>query len=176
MAFLAPALIEQLRQETSSNSRYLNPSKIEGEARLRFLGEGKTGFESWTLENKPVRWEQRPKELPDNIKRDDTGAKPCRRFLAAIVYDYQDDAFKCINITQKCLLDAVFKLCEDPDYGDPNNYDIKIERKGEKLLTTYTLTPCPPKDLSPKVATRWKEECEKINLDNLYSGEEIFLN
>lgn len=66
--FLSADLIDEILKESSGSGRYVNPSKIEGELRLRLFGTGVSGFEGWTDENKPVRWELKPTELPSNIK------------------------------------------------------------------------------------------------------------
>ena len=177
MAFLSQDLVDSLAKEASSVStgRYLNCSKIDGEVRLRFMPGGLGGFESWTVENKPKRWEKKPAELPENIKCNDSGGKDCKRFIAGIVYDYSDSTFKCIVITQKTIIDLLVKYINDEDYGDPENYDVKIGRTGEKLLTQYTYSPAPPKPLSKEIDERWHVENKKIKLENLLTSEEVFL-
>ena len=43
------------KEVSSSGGRFINPSKIDGEIRIRLFGEGVTGFEGWTNDSKPVR-------------------------------------------------------------------------------------------------------------------------
>lgn len=179
MAFLSPAKIKELVAETSSSSsgRYFNVSKIESgtEVRIRIMDvDGVTGYEAWTNENKCMRFEQKPEELPENIKMDDSGKKQIKPFLAAIIYDYSDGVFKCMVITQKSIKESLLRYCADDDYGCPSRYDIKIGRTGENLLTSYTLIPSPPKDLSEKILKEWSVEREKCNLKALFAGEEVF--
>ena len=51
--WLSTETIEEISSESSSLGRYLNPSKLEGEKRLRFFGEGITGFSAWTTVTVP---------------------------------------------------------------------------------------------------------------------------
>ena len=39
------------------------------------------------------------------------------------------------------VYNAIKKLAQDPEYGDPRGYDLKISREGEKLETKYTVIP-----------------------------------
>ena len=179
MAFLSQEKVKELVAETASSSsgRYFNVAKIDNgsEVRLRIMDmDGVTGYEAWNVDNKPVRFEQKPVEIPENIKTDDSGQKQIKAFLAAIVYDYSDGMFKCMSITQKSIKESLLKFIADDDYGDPSGYDIKIGRTGEKLLTSYTLIPSPPKALSEKLAKEWHEQKDKCNLNALFSGEEVF--
>lgn len=169
--FLSTAVIEEISSEASSAGRYINPSKINGEIRLRFLGRGVTGFESWTNDNKPVRWQQKPEELPANIRKQE-GYQPIKRFLAGVVYDYASDDFKILQITQRTLMDQLFKYMSDEDYGDPNGYDIKIGKTGEGKETKYTLVPSPPKALKAGVQEQY--DALHCDLDQLFDGGDPF--
>ena len=179
MAFLSQEKVKELVAETASSSsgRYFNVAKIDSgtEVRIRIMDmDGVTGHECWTVENKPVRFEKKPLEIPENIKTDDSGQKQIKAFLAAIIYDYSDGMFKCMSITQKSIKESLLKFLADDDYGDPSGYDIKIGRTGEKLLTSYTLIPSPPKVLSEKLAKEWNDQKGKCNLHALFTGEEVF--
>jgi len=163
-AFLDEALAE------SGSSRYLNLSKLEGERRFRFVGEGITGFSAWNTDNKPVRWEVKPSEIPENIKPDMNGSRDAKRFIAGIIWDYEEEDFKILEITQTTLIKAVAKYRVDEDYGDLAGYDLKVtrEKKGDK--TTYTLVPSPPKALKPEIVkAAEKLEC---NLHALFEGKD----
>lgn len=168
--FLTLDLVEEISKESAGNGRYLNPSKIEGEKRVRFLGGGITGFFSWTVEKKPIRWESRPEQLPANLAPDQSGKISVRRFLAGLIYDYEAADFKILEITQRTLMDQLFKYMKDEDYGDPNYYDIKISRTGEGIKTEYSLVAAPPKPLAKDItASSEKVVC---NLAALFDGED----
>lgn len=169
--FLSLDVIEEISKESSGNGRYINPAKIEGEKRLRFFGPGITGWEAWTTDNKPVRWELKPEELPDNIKPDMNGSIAAKKFMAGVVWDYDDSEFKILELTQISVLKQLAKYLADEDYGDWSQYDIKIARdqKGEKI--TYTLLAAPPKPVKTEIAKQY-ETMPEVNLDALYEGKD----
>lgn len=169
--FLSAADIQEISKETSGFGRYLNPSKFTEETRLRFFGSGLTGFEAWTVDDQPIRWETKPEELPANIKQRE-GYQTLKRFLAGVVYDYASDDFKILQLTQKILMEQLFKYIADEDYGDPTNYDIKISKKGEGLKTKYTLVAAPPKEVKPALQARFDEL--KCDLTRLFDNEDPF--
>jgi hypothetical protein len=169
--FLSPDAIEEISKEASGSGRYLNPSKITDEVRVRFFGTGITGFEAWTDDNKPIRWETKPEELPSNIRQQE-GYQTLKRFIAAVVYDYSANDFKILQITQKTLMDQLFKFMKDEDYGNPTEYDIKIGKTGEGKKTEYTLVAAPPKPVKADIKSRFEElPCD---LTRLFDGEDPF--
>jgi hypothetical protein len=169
--FLSAAAVAEIAKESSGSGRYLNPAKLTEEVRVRFFGSGVTGFEAWTIDNKPVRWETKPEELPSNIRQQE-GYQTIKRFLAGVVYDYSAGDFKILHITQKTLMDQLFKFISDADYGDPTEYDIKISRTGEGKKTEYTLVAAPPKEVKADIRQRYDEL--KCNLYLLFDGEDPF--
>jgi hypothetical protein len=188
--FLNPNKITEIKESIASNTgRYINPSKIDGSIRFRFFGQGRTGYEGWVeLEggkNKPVRWEELPDEtdLPPNIRLTD-GKPQIKRFIAGIVYEYKlnksgeivedEGQFKIITISQKSIMEQLFKYIADADYGDPNGYDIKLARTGEGLKTEYTLTPAPPKAVAKSITALWEKEQDSIDLDAYMACDDPF--
>jgi hypothetical protein len=170
LSFLSSDTVDQVSKETSSG-RYINPAKIEGEKRIRFFGTGITGFEGWTTDNKPVRWESKPDKLPANLKQED-GRDPLRRFIAGVVWDYDNEEFKILQITQKTIMNDLFKFMKDSDYGDPTEYDLKISRKGEGKNTEYSTVPAPPKSITKDMAEAY--EALHCNLAALFDGDDPF--
>lgn len=175
-AWLSPETVEAVSKETNSG-RYVNPSKLdEGkEHRFRLFGTGITGFEAWTTDNKPVRYTERPEDadLPPNVRVDEKSGNPTvRRFLAGLVYDYAAEDFKILQLTQKGLMNGLFKYIQDEDFGDPTSYDIKITRKGSGLNTEYTLVAAPPKPAAAAVTAQYDELY--CNLEALFEGKDPF--
>ena len=165
MSFLSQETFEEIRTEAPEGGRYINPSKhlTEEDRRLRFVGPGITGFEAWTTEDKPIRWEQKPAELPDNIKPDLKGRITSKRFIAGVVWDYAEDNFKILQITQRSIMEQLDKFVKDSEYGDPLGYDIKLSKKGKGLDTEYTLIAAPPKPLHPDIQEAFDASGIKIN-------------
>jgi hypothetical protein len=171
MALLCLETLEEAAKESSSAGRFINPSKTEGERRMRFIGAGITGWLGWNTDNKPERFEQKPSELPANIKVD-PGAAPLKRFFANLVYDFETDEFKIFEWTQKTITEQVHKFMKDEDYGDPTLYDIKLSRTGEGLKTEYSVVAAPPKPVTKAVQDRYDNFY--CNLDALYDGGDPF--
>lgn len=168
--FLDALVIEEISNESGASGRYINPSKLQGEKRLRFFGEGITGYSAWTIDKKPIRWESRPAELPSNIAPDLGGKISVKRFIAGLVYDYEAGDFKILEITQRTLMDQLFKFMKDSDYGDPTGYDIKISKTGEGKETEYTLVAAPPKSVTKEMAEAYEQVT--CNLKALFDGDD----
>lgn len=170
--FLPIDTVEEIAKEAASNGRYLSPSKLAREKRVRFVGEGITGHSGWTTDKKPVRFEAMPETLPADLAPDMAGRVGLKRFIAGVVWDYEANEFKILEITQKTLMDLLFKYVKDSDYGDPTNYDIKISKTGEGKNTEYSLIAAPPKPLAKEIATAYEDS--NINLRALFDGEDPF--
>lgn len=172
-AFLDPSAVEGLSKELQSG-RYLNLSKIQGEKKVRFFGEGIMGWEAWTEDNKPLRWELKPSELPTNLKKSDDGSVSIKRFIAAIVWDYDDETFKIINLNKSSVLKDFLAYYKTPEYGDPQGYDLKISKTGSGMDTEYTTLALPPKPVSKSLADSFVEECSSWNLAAMFDGDDPF--
>jgi hypothetical protein len=175
-AWLSAETVDQVAKETSSG-KYVNPSKLEEskEHRFRLFGTGVTGFEVWTVDNKPVRYATKPDDadLPPNVKvEESTGTPSVRRFLAGLVYDYAAEDFKILQLTQKGLMNGLFKYMQDEDFGDPTDYDIKLTRKGSGLKTEYSLVAAPPKPVAKTIEAEYAELY--CNLEALFEGKDPF--
>lgn len=181
-SFLDIQQTEQLESALAkSNGRYISLSKIEGEKRIRFVGQGITGLVAWTepapgeKNGYPIRWEVEPSEYPENIQKNKKTGKPdVKDFLAGIVWDYDVQQLLIVEITQKTVRQAIAKYMRDSDYGDPHGYDFKISREGEGINTEYTTIATPPKKLSDEIQEAWDNEGNKIVLAALYDGEDPF--
>lgn len=131
----------------------------EGQNRFRILSEAVIGWEGWK-NNKPFRREG----IEQNITADEVDtdskygkAKPkINHFWAFLVFDYKDKQVKILEITQKSIMKSIEGLVNDPDWGDPVNYDLGIERvEGQRV--SYNVNPYPPKKVDPKIAQALKD-------------------
>jgi hypothetical protein len=176
--FFTAEQFQQLEENAQSDSRYVKINKLKSdvEHRYRYFGTAITGFEGW-VENEqgkpaPIRFELRPEELPENLKPDMNGKKDLKFFMAGIVWDYQEESFKILSITQKTLLDKVKKYAMDDDYGNPTGYDIKVTRSEKDGRTTYDLIAAPPKPALKSIGAAFEDlYCD---LSRLYDGEDPF--
>lgn len=170
MAFLTAEKVKTIKENTGADKRYLNISKLSDSqpTRIRFVGEGITGFLAWSVNKKPLRWEICPEVLPETVKPDDNGDRTAKFFMTGICWDYDNEMFRVVEITQKSILGDLQKYMADEDYGDPCGYDIVITRTGSGLDTRYETLPKPPKPLASSI----EEAFEAIDWDlhQLYDG------
>jgi hypothetical protein len=134
-----------------------------GQNKILIVGEAVTGYEYWTNADKPVRSKVKFTETPDakvrQVKNQKTGEMESKTdsqkfFWALPVYDFKDEAYKLWQITQKSIKENLASLQANADWGNPvGNYTISIDKKGEGLLTEYTVMANPVKD---------KKEIQKI--------------
>lgn len=142
--------------------------------RLRVLSDAVTGYQYWTKENKPVSTQNHPGLTPENIRIEDSG-KPSRvaHFWAFAVWHYGANEIQICQITQSTIRAALGDYLADPDYGEPQGYDLKITRSGTGLETKYSVIAAPPKSFELPTS-EIKEELANINLSALFSGENPF--
>lgn len=172
--FLPIETFEEINSESSQGGRYINITKLDPgkQLRVRFVIPGITGYSGWTTEKKPVRFEYHPETMPSNIAPDKYGKVGLNRFIAGLVYDYEAEDFKILEITYKTLLAQLYKYVKDPDYGDPLSYDIKLTREVDNGSNKYTLVAAPPKPLDKAIAEAAAEV--RCNLNALYVGGDPF--
>ena len=82
------------------------------------------------------------------------------------------ETFQILEITQKTVQKAIRSLASDVDWGNPEDYDIVVERSGEDLRTEYTVNPKPVKKLDKTVLTAFNDFT--CNLSALYDGGDPF--
>jgi hypothetical protein len=153
---------------------YFKP--VIGQNKILIVGDAITGYEYWTAEDKPVRSKTKFNEPLDNpkvrqVKNQKTGEMEDKTdgqkfFWAMPVYDFKDETFKLWQVTQKGLRDNLASLQENADWGNPvGNYTINIDRKGEGLLTEYTVMANPVKDKKALDAIIAKYATNTIDVD-----------
>ena len=160
-------LPENYKVPTSSN--YLKLT--EGEHTFRVLSSAIVGWEYFTKENKPVRSQDPFEELPDDIK---DGGK-VNPFWAFIIWNYDESKIQIMEITQKTIMFPIKSLVDNPKWGNPQEYDITITRKGTGMLDTeYSVMPNPHSNVDENILTQL--ERTKIDLTALYRGDDPFQN
>jgi len=142
--------------------------------RIRVLSDAVTGYQYWTKDNKPVNTQNHPGMTPPDIRIEDTG-KPSRvsHFWAFAVWNYGANEIQIAQVTQSTIRSALSDYLADPDYGEPQGYDLKITRSGTGLETKYSVIAAPPKSFSLPTPELQKE-LGSINLNALFSGENPF--
>lgn len=140
----------------------------QGENKFRAISPPVLGWLDW-YNNKPVRikfveGEKPPK--PNDPKR------PIKHIWIQVVYNYNDKAIQILEIAQATIQKSIMELANDPEWGSPANYDIKVIRTGEGLDTKYTVQPSPHRTLSKEVIEAVKKT--PVNLEALFTGDNPF--
>jgi hypothetical protein len=149
-----------------------------GQNKILIVGDAVIGYEYWTAEDKPVRSKAKFNEPLDNpkvrqVKNQKTGEMENKTdgqkfFWAMPVYDFKDETFKLWQVTQKGLRDNLASLQTNADWGNPvGQYTINIDRKGEGLLTEYTVMANPVKDKKVLDAIMAKYAQSPMNVDEM---------
>ena len=98
--------------------------------------------------------------------------RPIKHFWAMIVWDFTSECIKILEITQITIMQNIVTLINDPEWGSPFTYNIKVEKQGEKLDTKYSVIASPPSELTDEIKEAYNNT--PINLDALYEGEDPF--
>lgn len=147
-------------EEPKANSSYAKLQ--EGENRFRILSEAVVGWEDW-VDKKPVRY-----RIEDKPVCSHDPAKPVKVFWSMIAWNYATKQIQILHITQAMIRKALLSLAEDPDWGSPFCYDIKINKTKQGEITKYTVNPVAPKAVSPEIIVAF--HAKPCCLDALFSG------
>lgn len=115
----------------------------EGENKIRILRPPLLGFIYWGNDDKPYRIRKRI-ERPYNMRSEGKfGAERVKHFWALLVWDYSTSTVRILEIQQKVIQEQIIELNNDPDWGDPTTYNLKIVKTGQRKDTKYTVIPSP---------------------------------
>lgn len=137
-----------------------------GENKIRILSKPIIGWLDWQ-DKKPLRF-----RMKDKPSKPVDPAKAIKHFWAMVVWNYNESQVQILEITQSSIQTAIKSLSADADWGNPFEYDIKINKTGEKMETNYTINPVPHKKLSNEIKVAY--ESKPINLEALYEGADPF--
>lgn len=155
-------------EKLEKKSNYLKISKFaKGDTRLRILGTPIAGWEYW-VDKKPVRFspdqgEPKREEPIDQMNK-------TKSLWWVYVWDYTQQDLFILSIEQASIKSGLKALYNDPEWGDYEKYDIKINKTGEGKDTKYTITPCVPKDLSLDIKKAL--DLHPVRLEALYEGKD----
>jgi len=139
----------------------------DGENRIRILSRPIFGWEDWNVDKKPVRY-----KMSEKPAKPFDPAKPMKHFWAFIVWNVNEEQIQIMQITQSTIRSSLESLSKDVDWGSPFEYDIKINKKGEKMETEYTVNPAPHKPVSVEILKAFKDR--PIQLEALFEGLDPF--
>lgn len=147
---------------SGGSSNYLKLQ--DGENRFRILTAIVFGWIDWH-DKQPVRYRFNNKpSKPFNAD------KPIKHFWSMVVWDYEDEAIKIWEVTQKKIMASLKGMSQGDDWGPPYFYDIKVVKAGKELETSYTVVPLPPKALHPQIEDEFR--VKPCCLEALFEGED----
>lgn len=85
---------------------------------------------------------------------------------AWVVYNYSDEKGQVLQLPVTGFR-ALKAIAEDPEWGDPQGFDITVNREGSGKETKYHLTPSPNKQPLTK---EMKDEVEKVDITKAIKG------
>lgn len=150
----------------SSQGKYMKFK--QGDNTFRILGEALLGYEDWNKDNKPVRYPYTPEKRPKPLDP----KRPVKHFWAFPVWNYKEEAIQILEITQSGIQLSLHQLANDEAWGDPNQYDICVNKSGEGLDTEYSVIPRPPKPISDAIIKEYM--ATTIDLKQLLVGGDPF--
>lgn len=159
-------LPENYEKPVASGGNYMKLT--DGQNKFRVLSAPIIGYEYWTDENKPVRLKEMPEESPEDMKEDGK----LKHFWAFVVWNYREKRVQILELTQLSIQGPITDLVNAEDWGNPQQYDLTITKKGQKLDTEYTVQPSPHKELSKEILQAF--DSANINLELLFAGQDPF--
>lgn len=169
-------------QTPEKNSQFM---KFEqGQNKFRILSNLVEGFVVFTQENKPVRKKIVRDEAGNivrhsyfgkeelaafNVKVKDGKPEDPKYFWLVLVYNHSKKAFQALEITQRTIINSMKEYLQQEDWSDPATYDFVVSKKGESLLTEYSVSTSLPKSL-PEDALEELETLE-YDLDAVFHNE-----
>jgi len=140
----------------------------KGANKFRVMGAPILGFQYWNVQGKPVRLKEQPTETPTDLRDGDK----VKHFWAFPVWNYKVNRIQILEITQVSIQNQMTELVTNDDWGPPQDYDITITKKGEKLDTEYTVTPSPHKDVPQEAKNALRSL--RIDMNALFDGGDPF--
>jgi len=146
------------------------------ENRFRVLDSAITGYELW-VEGKPIRNKRKEDFTLEQLSNADinkfTGKRRLPQYFWAFpVYNYKSEKIEILEVTQMGVMNGIKDYLEDPDYGDPKEYDLIAIRDDEQDPVKYRVKAKPPKELDPEISKQYRNM--NINLAALYKGDDPF--
>ena len=168
-------------KEPEAASKYLQ--KIpEGNTTIRILDTPQLGWQGWKdtyKDSKKISSPTRAKldsEIGYKMEEFDNEIRDVKFIWAMTVYNYEEKAIQLWSIHQASIRKQISKLNQNQKWGNPNSYDITINREGKELSNTvYSLQPNPKEDIDPKIWADFLVWQEMFSWDNWWKSEDPFI-
>ena len=158
--------IPQGTQIPKSSSQFANLE--EGGNRFRFLSDVVVGWEGWKSK-KPFRHAGAVCQIKaEDVDLNMNGKPAINYFWAVVVWNYAEKQVQVLELTQKTIMNPLYEMEQNEDWGDLKNYDVQINKKKEGDKTTYTVMGIPPKPVSAEILEAYNSTT--VELDKLFEG------
>jgi hypothetical protein len=98
-----------------------------------------------------------------------------KHFWAFVVYNYHTQTIQVLELKQQTILRAIEAFVKNPKWGNPQGYDLTIEKVktgSRDWDVEYNVIPEPPSPLDEGIAELAKSV--PVRLDALYEGQDPF--
>lgn len=130
--------------------------EVQTEGTFLKLQPGKTRIRIATPMFEVIQHEMQDGGKWSTVKCDGDGCEHCakgrkkRLRFACMVFNRSENNSLKVWEMGASIFSQVKAFSEDPEYGDPVQYDVTVTKEGEKLATTYTIVPSPKKEALTK--------------------------
>jgi hypothetical protein len=163
-------------QTPESQNNYME--LVEGANTFRILSPAIVGYMWWVDTDDggrvPVRV-RTAEEVPTEVRNATDSRAKAKHFWAFTVYNYQTQAIQVLELKQQTILRAIEAFVNNPKWGNPQGYDLTIEKvkTGPRDRDVeYTVVPEPPSTVDEGIAALAKSI--PVRLEALYDGEDPF--
>jgi hypothetical protein len=150
----------------------------EGVNSFRILSSAIVGYEWWVEQGaegrRPVRV-RTFEEIPDEVREATDNRQRAKHFWAMTVYNYASQTIQILEIKQKTVMRAIEAFVKNPKWGDPQRFDLQIEKVrtgSQERDVEYNVIPEPPSTLDAGIVELAKQV--PVRLEALYEGADPF--
>lgn len=144
----------------------------DGTNKFRVLSEPITGYEAWS-DKKPIRRKEYDfKDVEFDINTYTGRPQEPKVFWAFVVWNYNEEQVQILSLDKSSILLDFETYLDDEDWGNPMQYDLKIEKTGKGMETRYKLIASNKKETSSEIIKEYSDMY--INLDKLFEGGDPF--
>jgi hypothetical protein len=159
-----------------SEQRYMELA--EGSNTFRVLAPAIVGYEWWEDTGNGDRVPKRVRtaeEVPTEVRNATQSRDKAKHFWAFPVYNYHTQTIQVLELKQQTILRAIEAFVKNPKWGNPQGYDLTIEKVktgSRDWDVEYHVIPEPPSPVDAGIAELAKSV--PIRLEALYEGQDPF--
>jgi hypothetical protein len=159
-----------------SEQRFLELA--EGQNTFRILSPAIVGYEWWEDTGNGDRVPRRVRtaeEVPTDVRNAANSRDKAKHFWAFVVYNYQTQTIQVLELKQQTILRAIEAFVKNPKWGNPQSYDLTIEKVktgSRDWDVEYNVIPEPPSPLDAGIAELANHV--PVRLEALYEGQDPF--